>query len=480
MIKLNKNKCTEVFIAKKWSALEKASSPEIVASVKELYKIFGDGVVEWLAELYEPSAGGFYYSNSARDGYGFAPDIESTLQATGYIAASGMLIETGESLYFDFIPTSMRESIIKFIKNLQDPNDGYFYHPQWGKGISSSRRSRDLMWATCLLKNFGSAPTYDAPDGTKGDGILADGSSVPFFADFRENFGSKYLLAASKILKMNEIDPRLENAETFLCYLEEKFGDNGNFPMRKYSAQVAGELTALGPVIVERDKQLVVEKKPTITPMLINWINERQNEYGHWQYETDEEGNLLTDSLGNYIPLTNYNASNAIPKIVTLYETLGYKMPNTEFAAKTAIDAITSDEPLSGISDIYDTWFALNCIRRNLINFGGEDGKTEYETLREKLLKIAPKAILATKEKLEKFRKSDDSFAYTKNGPSSTSQNAPVSVPGTNEGDINATRIAVNTVKDLYGALGISEYFVPIYTKEHAACYKKMLENRII
>nr|MBQ4318030.1 hypothetical protein [Clostridia bacterium] len=42
--------------------------------------------------------------------------------------------------------------------------DGYFYHPQWGKEITDSRRGRDLMWAKSLCRSLDlklPAPTAD-------------------------------------------------------------------------------------------------------------------------------------------------------------------------------------------------------------------------------------------------------------------------------------------------------------------------------
>ena len=465
----------EAFLKEKWEEFEIAAGQEITASMKQLYSIFGDGVIDWFANLYDPGVGGYYFSNSGRDGHDFLPDIESTSQALGYITASGMLTQTGENIS-DFIPEDMQKEIIAFAKSLQDPNDGYFYHPQWGKAIASSRQTRDLGWATSVLSSFGSAPTYDAPNGVKGDGILADGSKVSP-TSLTLPVRRCVVKAVSTVVCVNAYSDRFESVESFLAYLEDRFGENGNQPLEKYSYVAGNELSTMTNVIISRDKELSEAGEPTIAPALIEWLNERQNTLGHWHYETDENGVLITDALGNYIPLTNYYANNGLLKIINVYNNLGYKMPKITEATETAVGAITSNEEVKAIVDIYNTWFCVNCIRRNLLNFGGEEGSAEYAALKERLYEMAPEAILITRDKLAVFLKQDDSFSQAPESSSSTSQNAPVAVPGTNEGDVNATRIALQTLTDLYGSLGLSDHFVPLYTHGDAVYYKQLLEN---
>ncbi len=466
----------EKFIQEKWAELEREAGAELTAAMKQLYMIFGDEVLDWFANLYDPGVGGYYFSNSGRDGQDFLPDIESTSQALGYVTASGMLMQTGESIA-DFIPEKMQKEIIAFAKSLQDPGDGYFYHPQWGKAIASSRKTRDLSWATGVLSSFGSAPTYDAPNGVKGDGILADGSTVSLAGSLSFRLGTEAVKAVSKVLAVSATDSRFESVESFLEYLEGRFGESGNQPIEKYSYVAGNELSTMCNVILARDKELEQLGEPTIAPVLIEWLNERQNELGHWHYVTDEDGNLVTDELGNYIPLTNYYANNGLLKIINVYNTLGYKMPRITEATETAVGAITSEEKVLAIVDIYNTWFCVNCIRRNLVNYGGNEGKAEYETLKERLYEMAPSALIVTRDKLATFLKIDGSFSQAPESSSSTSQNAPVAVPNTNEGDINATRIAVQTITDLYGSLGLSDYFVPIYTRGDAIRYRELLED---
>jgi hypothetical protein len=123
-------------------------------AVRDLYSLFDDGIYKWLASLWDKDEGGFYYSRSARDNEGFFPDIESTAQAFGNLESSG-IIET-----YDDIPLSMKKKAIAFMQAKQDPEDGYFYHAQLGKDVSTSRRARDLGHAVGTIQRFGAKPLY--------------------------------------------------------------------------------------------------------------------------------------------------------------------------------------------------------------------------------------------------------------------------------------------------------------------------------
>ena len=71
------------------------------------------------------------------------------------------------------------------------------------------------------------------------------------------------------------------------------------------------------------------------------------------------------------------------------------------------------------------------------------------------------------KEKVLKFRKSDYSFSYMPNMTACNSQNMPVAIPGTNEGDVNATIICTSGIlENIFNAMGIREFMIPIYAPD--------------
>ncbi len=216
--------------------------PELVNALKALYGLYdGEALITWIANLYDPDicvckgyygdevcantqwchTGGFYFSNSGRDSFGFLPDVESTTQALNFINSCGVAIGVGGK-YKDVISDEMAENIINFAYNLQDP-DGYFYHPQWGKAIGPSRRGRDLTWAVSILDNYGKSTRYPT---IKDPGV--DLTAAPL----TEKLGSSYVSAVSKVVLVESetlIPEHLSTPENFKKWLEEElnFGKNG-------------------------------------------------------------------------------------------------------------------------------------------------------------------------------------------------------------------------------------------------------------
>ena len=162
----------------KWQALREhfdsrgADGAAVVSAFKEVYSMYTEAIPAWLAGLYDHSVGGFYYSNSARDneyqeGDGiknyFLPDIESTNQALNLLLNSGMISS------FEQLPKEMLEKLKAYVCSLLDSDDGYIYHPQWGKNISDSRKGRDLNWAVDMSRKLG----FDLPYPTAYDRLRA-------------------------------------------------------------------------------------------------------------------------------------------------------------------------------------------------------------------------------------------------------------------------------------------------------------------
>ena len=148
----------------------------ILNELKNLYQIYtpsGGGITSWIANLYCPENGGFYYSNSARNTMGYLPDLESTDQAL--VIINEMIGSDTDLSVASLLGSDTVKQIIKFVKSKQDSNNGYFYHPQWTREATDAlvnRRGRDLSSAINILKRFGASPTYDTPSGVKGDGIV--------------------------------------------------------------------------------------------------------------------------------------------------------------------------------------------------------------------------------------------------------------------------------------------------------------------
>ena len=413
----------------KWRALNEyvggESGEALVSALRELYSLYDGRIIDWFAGLYDSDVGGYYYSNSARDNktvvykgkeYLLLPDAESTRQALAFWEASGMSDAVGGA-YERAIPEQMAKEIGEFIYSLQDP-DGFFYHKQWGKDIRLSRRARDFNWCRGMLRRFGITPKY------------------------------KTVIDATKSEENDEIfvPEHLKSKESFANYLENLKIDERSYPA--------------GNELVAQDVQI---KAAGRMEQCIEFLNAHQNaENGLWHNES------------------NYYGVNGLLKISGLYNAAGLPLPNAMRAAKSAIAAISSDEPMGTVVDIYNTWFAVRNILSNLREQGGDEGNEMADGIVTELRRIAPDAIRKSREKISIFKKPDGAFSYCRNNSSEISQGAPVAIPGTPEGDVNATIISsMGLIENIYLALELEKYRVPLFVECDRQRYIELLsENK--
>ena len=365
---------------------------EGVRAFKEHMDTLGEELFVWLAGLWEPRIGGFYYSNSARDEDCFLPDVESTAQALGWMEGCSMFEDYGDD-YAKALPKEMLRSILNFTKGLQSPEDGYFYHPQWGKDVKLSRRSRDLGWALGIIKTMGDIPFYDSPSGVKGS-LGAPSELIP-------EEGAQ--------TKTNTLPPQLQSVEALREYL-----DGLDIYHRSYNggndlSALRSELAAAGPEIVR---------------YVFDYLNAMQN----------PENGLWSDAC-------DYHAVNGFMKIGMVYTYFKEPLPNYEQAIMSAIRAVTSDEVPTGITSIYNPWV---CISATIDTVRASHGDAEADRLRAIVRANAAEMIRATSKKLLPYRKPDGGYSYCVECSSWTSQGAPVARKNEPESDVNATSIATN------------------------------------
>ncbi len=468
---------------------------KMIAEMREFYTIYdSEKLTRWFAGLYEPNivfdfnatdeqkerysgGAGFYFSNSARDNYKvirdgkeyqLLPDAETTAQAFGFLRNSGMLDSVEKDVKAAF-PEKEQKKMIRFIKSLQDPESGNLYHPQWLSMLGTedfwdSRRARDLNYGTSVLKDLGSAPTYDTPAGTKGDGILYDGTKVELAPVEKTDEKSSAAPATVKI------HPHLESLEVFQNYL-----NTLNLPGNSYF--VGNELASLSKEIVERDKTVGTPEDPRpYATMLDKWMRSYQNpETGVWH------DNVKHPVASVYYP------NNGVLKIAAMYNTLGLPFPNPLAAAKSAFDIITSDQPIGHVCDLYNTWFTVDFICYNLKKYGGDEALAKKIIADVRLAAIP--AVKATREKMKENLIDDGSFRYHRIHPQQSctpenpggygvSQNAPVCLRNTVEGDVNATVIFTYGILGfMFGALDFGTP-IKICDEDDLALFKKLIEEK--
>ena len=393
-VRAKRNEAREAAYAEVKDQIGEAALDEM----RKLYDVFDEKIYIWLAGLWDRDIGAFYYSESARDTHLYLPDIESTAQALKFLHTSGML-RKGEGEYIMRIPALMRESVVKFAHSLQD-EDGYFYHKQWGKNISASRRGRDLAWSKNMIRSAGEEPRYQLP--TEKD---ASGKKSVHLPEY------------------------LQDIEAFKRYL-----DDMDLKTRSYY---------VGNVIESTVSQISAAGKE-FEDYLVWWLNSQNREdNGLW-----EEG-------------VCYASVNGLMKMSGNYPHLRAHLPYAKQSLSSAITAAMSDERMTFVCEVYNPWATIGNIFKA---HDDSPDREELDALRAQLIENAPLLINKTREKISVFRKPDGSYSYFRKMSCAMSQGAPAAVPRTNEGDVNATTICVgSTVRSMRHALRIPviPIFVP-------------------
>lgn len=442
---------------------------EIVAALKELYSLYTSDVLVWCANLFDPEVGGYYYSNSGRDfdstqyngkTYKLLPDLESTLQGDGFLYSSLLKTDVEKRM-----PEWVGEKIVKFVKGLQDKKSGYFYHPQWDKDeISKNRRGRDLQFAVRLLERYGAKPTYDTPLGTKGDGLLADGTRA-------DMCGAYVYIADTNDKNANTeecVAPHLVDKESFEAYLKTLQIDPDESGT---SYKIGNHFEAQGLEIVARDKVLASRgANYSLADILKKWFDDRYiSETGCW---------------AKCSPL-DHGAVNGVLKICATYNKIQKPIPDPLASMRAAISIITRDDIVPNhVCSVLNPWYAVSMILTNVERYQGEDNSelsSKIERVRREMIENYPSMIRATARNLAKFRKPDGSFSYYVDHTSACSQGMPVANGAPNEGDLNATNICnFGIVGHIFSILGVP--IIPMFGEadrmEFVANLQKNIKER--
>ena len=381
-----------------------ASNTGLYEAIEDYYTLYEDRLLIWLAGLYDSKIGGFYYSNSAKlnekrefngKEYALLPDIESTHQAMCLLVASGVFEHHTD------LPDKMKEGIQRFATSLLDKENGFFYHPQWGKEMTDERqprRGRDLTWGLIISKNLG----FEYPYPTARERIANSDKN-----EKTEN---------------NIVPDYLRSEQAFRKYL-------GEFNWVTDSYYAGNAIAAQAPMIIAAN----------LADVTADFLNSIQ----------DKESGLWGEQRG-------YMAINSYLKISAFYDFAKTPIPGAERAAISVLDCATTDEEVDTVCFQYNVWYSLCNISRNLIAFGGDKGKKEAEELSSLILKNATRAVVASKEKVNKFKKPDASFSYMQRCTSPGSQGMPVALPDTNEGDVNASIICTAGIcESIFNALSL-------------------------
>lgn len=390
--------------SKKWQELEKElkkrtdNADDILSALEELYSLYSNKLAAWLGSLYDPDIGGFYYSNSAKATYGYLPDLESTNQAFSFIENSGMISS------FDQLPSWMKEKTEYYIRYLQDPDSGFFYHLQWSRELINAYPSR-------LARDKDSAHHIA--------GMLG------FELNTSANAFKKSIVSARDD---EDIPPHLVSKDSFREYLE-------SFDWKVDTYRVTSAMVSQFGLLQARD----------LVGTAIAFLDKLQNPK-NGLFES-EDSPTVADSyftvsmfyLAAKCPLKY--AKRAIPTILKRLD--GKENEDATYA--------------------HHVWAAVRNIIRALRETEDEQCKRDADEIVTELMKQAPYMIRKTTALISGYQKSDGSFSYCKNSSAPFSQGMPVAMIGSNEGDVNATIIcSTGITKVIFKALDLYDFYPPI------------------
>lgn len=417
-----------------WKRLEEeidkrgGNGKEVVKALHEHYAIYNEKLLTWLGTLYDPKIGGFYYSKSGRftDDPKFLPDIESTNQATNILGQAGLIDS------FADLPKEMCDKMAEFVCSLQSDEDGFIYHPQWGKEISTNRRGRDMMWACHMANKLGIKLPYKTANQRLAEAVA----------------NSKTEEEKKDALK--NLPDYLKSKEAFLEYLESFDWTTKSYPSGNNLAAQIDQIVAAG-----------------LADVACDFLNEKQNkENGLWGAEM------------------NFGTVNGVFKISYIYNGAKRLMPYAGKAAIAAMECITRfEEETVHVCSLYNTWYTVLNLIGNMRRYGDDEVQKEADDIVRQLLLKAPEAIRASTKKISEFQKPDGSFSYYKHNTACMSQGSLVAVPKPeggqpDEGDINATVISATSLTgNIYAALELRDFAIKLYTKDDLKIFLDAIEK---
>ena len=447
---------------KYWLALESKTTPDVVEALEALYNYYnGAKIVDWLANLYDPEIGGFYYSISARDNEPFLPDLESTAQTVSFLINNNVIKNRNQ------FPEEIRRALVNFAREMQSPVDGYFYHPQWPQGkenLSTDRYGRDTGWATSLITDFTydsdgdgdqdpQYPNWCAPNGEKclvHAGKEGEKCSFPqtvaYYSDKMDgsvvttvtsNVSSSVTKLTSSVVAPTasvSSKPDYSSAAAFSAWLEAY-----NASVKEDSGR-AHNLAALRSEIAQKGYTYIV----------LDHLDRVQAEL------FDEQLRLGEEPTGLWQRNVNYKAVWGLLKYMSFYNGSGGREINIKYVpyiAKTVVKVI--ELPPDGAyasNDLYNQWSGISNLISNVRKYYGDSGVQQiYDIMRANCASLIANSL----KKIEPFRQEDSSFSSSSAGTTGANIYGTRIAMGVAEGNVNSTGLICSMYRSIYSALGL-------------------------
>ncbi len=420
-------------------------------NVRNLYNQ-NDAIVKWAANLYDPELGGFYYSNSARNSNGYSPDLESTSQALSLVE---LILSGYGGTLTDYFGEEIAAKFVAFAQDMQDPENGYFYHPHWKRDLlenNSARKTRDVYNAVNILKSFGASAKYATPDG------IGEADGVTPVSKLSTPLRESVVGAVSKVTAVNSTDPyipaHLKSADSFKSYLSSlNFRNN-----TKESCDIVYADISLYKKIDEMPKES--GERYSLCTILAEYLQQTQN--------------AATGLWASSSSIKTFAEIGEIASVVKVYDALGLPIGNYNAIFDTAAECLEGKDAPADISELAAVWTSLSAVVNNITSCKYDFYKYEVDESLKALCFKAPMMIRMTGSKLSLFLRNDGSFSTTSEGSQSEVYGMPVALPMSEEGDMSATLIATKNIwLSMFNTIGVGS--VPLFSASDRMMFQKTL-----
>lgn len=211
--------------------------PKAVSDALAGIEGYYDGVIPWLANMYDPATGGFYMTVSGKEDPEMAPAVEMTCWGLSFLNGYTGAMATA--------PDWFKDGIIRFMHERQDPETGMFIDKQGPANPRETARNQDSGLNT--LRILGAETKYPHPRNSK-----TATASAPMMPAY------------------------MESVESYIAWVAAHNWDHGSWS--------AGDQTQSS---LQYVKMLDPERQKVYEEALFAWLDARQQESGLWSPDFD-------------------------------------------------------------------------------------------------------------------------------------------------------------------------------------------------
>ena len=400
-----------------------------VAFVEACERMYGESLYEWVASLYDPDTGAFYFSESARDNFGFLPVVDNMALATNIIVYLGIVPTPDKVLAWE-----QMTKVASWAQLAHSNRDGYFYHPQWGTNVSNTRQNYDISGFEWTIDNYGFGEYFFSDAYFRAGRGGQRGKLYPITYKVTESTAAAVsrVVAASDPALASEVAlaGMYDSANDLRAALDAKWEAVGgdSFAFASYMSSIASRIQRYG-----------------LSDACAGWLGEKQEAIQEALVADGKQKNGLWEKE------VHFESVAAIYHLSLTYNTIRRPMEYPEQIIETIIDYLaTGPDPASakkfGMDYTYAPFTAIAQTVNNVETYRSASGRA-LVIFNNIISRRAVELVTAAEANLSLFKKDDGSYSYYPDEAHSSYQGILSSMPGTNEGDLYATYTAF-TVRD--------------------------------